>query len=146
MVGKCPPLHNFVCMLAEMVFLCFTHSSLPLFLSFVLQQEHWFEKALTEKKGFVIKKMKEDGACLFRAVGGCLCNFFFEHVITFRCWVHSLHEKWSKIGAPRLIASLGSSFFLGSRTRVKVCLQPDHSLDGIYDIKFEHSFGFIEVK
>ncbi|XP_023812826.1 OTU domain-containing protein 5 isoform X1 [Oryzias latipes] len=34
----------------------------------VEQQEHWFEKALTEKKGFVIKKMKEDGACLFRAV------------------------------------------------------------------------------
>uniref|UniRef100_A0A3B5KB94 ubiquitinyl hydrolase 1 n=1 Tax=Takifugu rubripes TaxID=31033 RepID=A0A3B5KB94_TAKRU len=32
------------------------------------QQEHWFEKALCEKKGFVIKKMKEDGACLFRAV------------------------------------------------------------------------------
>ncbi|XP_034534998.1 OTU domain-containing protein 5-A-like [Notolabrus celidotus] len=35
----------------------------------VEQQEHWFEKALREKKGFVIKKMKEDGACLFRAVG-----------------------------------------------------------------------------
>uniref|UniRef100_A0A3B5A6G4 ubiquitinyl hydrolase 1 n=1 Tax=Stegastes partitus TaxID=144197 RepID=A0A3B5A6G4_9TELE len=34
----------------------------------VEQQEHWFEKALREKKGFVIKKMKEDGACLFRAV------------------------------------------------------------------------------
>ncbi|XP_039632011.1 OTU domain-containing protein 5-A isoform X1 [Polypterus senegalus] len=34
----------------------------------VEQQEHWFEKALGEKKGFVIKKMKEDGACLFRAV------------------------------------------------------------------------------
>ncbi|NP_001068578.1 OTU domain-containing protein 5-A [Danio rerio] len=34
----------------------------------VEQQEHWFEKALQEKKGFVIKKMKEDGACLFRAV------------------------------------------------------------------------------
>ncbi|XP_038638489.1 OTU domain-containing protein 5-like [Scyliorhinus canicula] len=34
-----------------------------------VEQEHWFEKALSEKKGFVIKKMKEDGACLFRAVG-----------------------------------------------------------------------------
>ncbi|CAL8279150.1 unnamed protein product [Boreogadus saida] len=34
----------------------------------VEQQEHWFEKTLGEKKGFVIKKMKEDGACLFRAV------------------------------------------------------------------------------
>ncbi|NP_001314694.1 OTU domain-containing protein 5b [Danio rerio] len=32
------------------------------------QQEEWFEKALREKKGFEIKKMKEDGACLFRAV------------------------------------------------------------------------------
>ncbi|XP_043936195.1 OTU domain-containing protein 5 isoform X2 [Protopterus annectens] len=32
------------------------------------EQEKRFEKALVEKKGFVIKKMKEDGACLFRAV------------------------------------------------------------------------------
>ncbi|KAM3654587.1 LOW QUALITY PROTEIN: OTU domain-containing protein 5 [Ammospiza maritima maritima] len=32
------------------------------------QQEHRFEKALREKKGFIIKRMKEDGACLFRAV------------------------------------------------------------------------------
>ena len=28
-----------------------------------------FEKELKEKRGFVIKKMGEDGACLFRAVG-----------------------------------------------------------------------------
>ncbi|XP_056665886.1 OTU domain-containing protein 5-like isoform X2 [Monodelphis domestica] len=34
----------------------------------VNQQEHWFEKALRDKKGFIIKQMKEDGACLFRAV------------------------------------------------------------------------------
>ncbi|KAM3847273.1 OTU domain-containing protein 5 isoform 3-T4 [Vipera latastei] len=34
----------------------------------VEQQEHRFEKALREKKGFIIKQMKEDGACLFRAV------------------------------------------------------------------------------
>ncbi|XP_066436551.1 OTU domain-containing protein 5 isoform X2 [Eleutherodactylus coqui] len=32
------------------------------------EQETWFEKALQEKKGFIIKQMKEDGACLFRAV------------------------------------------------------------------------------
>ncbi|XP_074873561.1 LOW QUALITY PROTEIN: OTU domain-containing protein 5 [Carettochelys insculpta] len=32
------------------------------------QQEHRFEKSLREKKGFIIKQMKEDGACLFRAV------------------------------------------------------------------------------
>ncbi|KAM5146825.1 OTU domain-containing protein 5 isoform 2-T2 [Mantella aurantiaca] len=32
------------------------------------EQEHWFAKALQEKKGFIIKQMKEDGACLFRAV------------------------------------------------------------------------------
>ncbi|XP_075041633.1 OTU domain-containing protein 5 isoform X5 [Mixophyes fleayi] len=32
------------------------------------QQENWFEKTLQEKKGFIIKQMKEDGACLFRAV------------------------------------------------------------------------------
>ncbi|XP_053435066.1 OTU domain-containing protein 5-like [Nycticebus coucang] len=34
----------------------------------VEEQELWFEKALLEKKGFIIKQMKEDGACLFRAV------------------------------------------------------------------------------
>ncbi|XP_061054194.1 OTU domain-containing protein 5-like [Eubalaena glacialis] len=34
----------------------------------VAQQERWFEKALRDKKGFIIKQMKEDGACLFRAV------------------------------------------------------------------------------
>ncbi|XP_027730750.1 OTU domain-containing protein 5-like [Vombatus ursinus] len=34
----------------------------------VEQQEHRFEKALRDKKGFTIKQMKEDGACLFRAV------------------------------------------------------------------------------
>ncbi|XP_077185610.1 OTU domain-containing protein 5 isoform X3 [Paroedura picta] len=33
-----------------------------------VEQEHRFEKALREKKGFIIKQMKEDGACLFRAV------------------------------------------------------------------------------
>ena len=31
--------------------------------------EKQFEKILKEKKGFVIKKTVEDGACLFRAVG-----------------------------------------------------------------------------
>ncbi|XP_060599836.1 OTU domain-containing protein 5-B-like [Ruditapes philippinarum] len=30
--------------------------------------EKWFENAIKEKKGFTIKKMGEDGACLFRAV------------------------------------------------------------------------------
>ncbi|CAE1306993.1 OTUD5 [Acanthosepion pharaonis] len=30
--------------------------------------EHWFEATLKEKKGFIVKKMREDGACLFRAV------------------------------------------------------------------------------
>lgn len=44
-----------------------------------VQQEHWFEKALREKKGFVIKKMKEDGACLFRAVGESHINHMHAH-------------------------------------------------------------------
>ncbi|XP_069065607.1 OTU domain-containing protein 5 isoform X2 [Pleurodeles waltl] len=33
-----------------------------------VEQETRFEKTLQEKKGFIIKQMKEDGACLFRAV------------------------------------------------------------------------------
>ncbi|KAK2183117.1 hypothetical protein NP493_323g06075 [Ridgeia piscesae] len=32
------------------------------------QLERWFTKALKDKRKFVIKKMNEDGACLFRAV------------------------------------------------------------------------------
>ncbi len=32
------------------------------------QLEKWFENALKEKKGYIIKKMGEDGACMFRAV------------------------------------------------------------------------------
>ena len=40
-----------------------------------------FRRILKEKKGFIIKPMKEDGACLFRAVGklleSCLnCQLF----------------------------------------------------------------------
>ena len=33
------------------------------------EKEKEFEMMLVEKKGFLIKKMAEDGACLFRAVG-----------------------------------------------------------------------------
>ncbi len=61
-----------VCLFIEHIIMnshCVFSEILPL-----LQQEHWFEKALQEKKGFVIKKMKEDGACLFRAVGGYIIN------------------------------------------------------------------------
>ena len=36
----------------------------------LFQLEKWFETTLKEKKGFIIKKMGEDGACLFRSVGG----------------------------------------------------------------------------
>ena len=35
----------------------------------VFQREHQFELALKKERGFVIKKMRPDGACLFRAVG-----------------------------------------------------------------------------
>ena len=36
---------------------------------FILQNELRFEQALKEKRGFIIKRMGEDGACLFRSVG-----------------------------------------------------------------------------
>ena len=36
---------------------------------FSIQLEEWFETNLKEKKGLIIKRMGEDGACLFRAVG-----------------------------------------------------------------------------
>lgn len=32
-----------------------------------MQRDRWFEKRI-RKKGLVLKKMAEDGACLFRAV------------------------------------------------------------------------------
>ena len=35
----------------------------------LLQRERKFEQALKTNRGFVIKKMRPDGACLFRAVG-----------------------------------------------------------------------------
>lgn len=40
-----------------------------LFLNTSIQTERQFEQALKEKKGLNIKRMAEDGACLFRAVG-----------------------------------------------------------------------------
>lgn len=44
-------------------------------MGFLSQLERRFEQALKEKRGFVIKKMGEDGACLFRAVGKhCICT------------------------------------------------------------------------
>ena len=35
---------------------------------FLLQVEAWFEQTMKEKRGLLIKKMGEDGACMFRAV------------------------------------------------------------------------------
>lgn len=37
--------------------------------SFNIQIEQTFERTLKEKKGYIIKPVKEDGACLFRAIG-----------------------------------------------------------------------------
>ncbi|CAL1534874.1 unnamed protein product [Lymnaea stagnalis] len=44
------------------------HSQPPAVPENISELEEWFEQALKEKKGFIIKKMGEDGACLFRAV------------------------------------------------------------------------------
>ena len=38
------------------------------------QKEEIFERELKERRGFVIKKMVPDGACLFRAVGKKSCD------------------------------------------------------------------------
>ena len=35
----------------------------------LFQKEELFEVQLKERRGFIIKKMVPDGACLFRAVG-----------------------------------------------------------------------------
>jgi hypothetical protein len=32
-----------------------------------MQRDRWFEKSI-RRKGFIIKQMEQDGACLFRAV------------------------------------------------------------------------------
>ena len=46
------------------------HFQITYWANFVsLKLELAFEKALKEKKGFTIRKMAQDGACLFRAVG-----------------------------------------------------------------------------
>lgn len=39
----------------------------------IAEKEKEFEMMLVEKKGFKIKKMAEDGACLFRAIGMEIC-------------------------------------------------------------------------
>lgn len=46
------------------------HILTPAFISlYLVQMERQFEQALKDKKGFIINKMGQDGACLFRAVG-----------------------------------------------------------------------------
>lgn len=58
---------------AIVVFISVEENTRILTLSFMyfhsIKVERQFEQALKEKKGFVIKKMAQDGACLFRAVG-----------------------------------------------------------------------------
>ena len=41
---------------------------------FVFQMECQFEQALKSTTGLIIKKMRPDGACLFRAVGELHCS------------------------------------------------------------------------
>ena len=43
---------------------------------FMLQKEEIFEVELKERRGFIIKKMVPDGACLFRAVGMMFMKIF----------------------------------------------------------------------
>ena len=35
----------------------------------LLQSERLFEQAMKKECGYIVRKMKNDGACLFRAVG-----------------------------------------------------------------------------
>jgi len=49
--------------------LCFYNVMAALVYALCQQKEHWFEQALKDKRGFIIKRMGEDGACLFRSVG-----------------------------------------------------------------------------
>uniref|UniRef100_A0A0B6YBP0 ubiquitinyl hydrolase 1 n=1 Tax=Arion vulgaris TaxID=1028688 RepID=A0A0B6YBP0_9EUPU len=44
------------------------HSPPPAAPENIAELEQWFEQALKDKRGFLIKKMGEDGACLFRSV------------------------------------------------------------------------------
>lgn len=53
-----------------------------------LKRERQFEQALKEKKGFIIKRMAEDGACLFRAVGRFAC------VIVGKALKHFTHFRY----------------------------------------------------
>ena len=42
-----------------------------------------FARALKEKKGYVIKAVQEDGACLFRAVCKYKNKIFFNIIVQF---------------------------------------------------------------
>lgn len=47
------------------------------------QSERLFEQALKKESGYIVRKMKKDGACLFRAVGKNLKvkNYIHEKMI-----------------------------------------------------------------
>jgi len=61
---------------------------------FVCQQkELWFEQTLKEKRGFIIKRMGEDGACLFRSVGKYIFpqNMWDSVGSVLWCWATDSH-------------------------------------------------------
>lgn len=52
------------------------------YLSFLFQLEAWFEERLRCVRGLVIKPVRGDGACLFRAVGECrILRFSHMHTL-----------------------------------------------------------------
>ena len=57
-----------------------------------LQTERQFEQALKATRGLMIKKMRPDGACLFRAVGESL--FFIVCSLPFLCFYSLLFPPW----------------------------------------------------
>ena len=61
----------------------------------LLQRERKFEQTLKTNRGFVIKKMRPDGACLFRAVGMPMISVPISYVLCSRKW--SGDFEWSKL-------------------------------------------------
>ena len=58
------------------------------------QSERLFEQALKKESGYIVRKMKKDGACLFRAVGKNLKVKIYIHEKVIHCVEHI---KWNTL-------------------------------------------------
>jgi hypothetical protein len=86
-----------------------------------VQRDRWFEKSI-RRKGFIIKQMEEDGACLFRAVADQVYGDQEMHaVVRSHCMdyiVSIIHGR--KVISLCTVVRMYEVFKISSRTEFKV--------------------------